>query len=461
MADTGPAAGRCVVGGDGGWRELERTAGRALRKAVPRSSHAAWDPGRSAVAAAAAGGVQPAAAARAWSRSATPACARRRSRSCAAPPAVMAHDLATTPVTGITVQACGDAHLLNFGCSPPRSATWSSTSTTSTRRCPAPGSGTSSGWPPASSWPAATIGFGGALRRRGRAAAVRTYREQMAALRARCGSWTSGTRGSTRPRSSPWPRAAPAGAGRARWPSADPPHQPAGAAPADRAGRRRRSRFVDDPPLLTHVDDATSWLGRREVAEPLPRPRSATTARAAGPLRLRRRRPQGGRGRQRRHPLLRRAAARGPRRRPAASCRSSRRSPRCWSRTPAEPLPPPRPTGRQRPAADSRRPATSSSAGPATAAADYYVRQLWDMKGSVDLEHLSTRPTSSPTAALCGWVLARAHARSGDAAAIAGYLGSGDRFDQAIATSPRPTPTRPRPTTRRSRRPGFILRGRG
>ena len=30
-------------------------------------------------------------------------------------PAVMAHDLSTTPVTGITVQACGDAHLLNFG----------------------------------------------------------------------------------------------------------------------------------------------------------------------------------------------------------------------------------------------------------------------------------------------------------------------------------------------------------
>ena len=36
-------------------------------------------------------------------------------------------------------------------------------------------------------------------------------------------------------------------------------------------------------------------------------------------------------------------------------------------------------------------------------------------------------------AGLCGWTLARAHARSGDAAAIASYLGSNDRFDQAVA----------------------------
>jgi sugar/nucleoside kinase (ribokinase family) len=36
-------------------------------------------------------------------------------------------------------------------------------------------------------------------------------------------------------------------------------------------------------------------------------------------------------------------------------------------------------------------------------------------------------------AGLCGWTLARAHARSGDSVAIAGYLGSGDAFDQALA----------------------------
>jgi hypothetical protein len=65
-------------------------------------------------------------------------------------------------------------------------------------------------------------------------------------------------------------------------------------------------------------------------------------------------------------------------------------------------------------------------------AADYYVRQLWDMKGSVDLDTLDPADLV-PYGRLCGWVLARAHARSGDAAAISGYLGTGDRFDRAVA----------------------------
>ena len=63
---------------------------------------------------------------------------------------------------------------------------------------------------------------------------------------------------------------------------------------------------------------------------------------------------------------------------------------------------------------------------------DYYVRQLWDGKGSAVIEAM--RPsTMASYARLCGWTLARAHARSGDAVAIAGYLGSGDRFDRALA----------------------------
>lgn len=61
----------------------------------------------------------------------------------------------------------------------------------------------------------------------------------------------------------------------------------------------------------------------------------------------------------------------------------------------------------------------------------YYVRQLRDMKGSVDVSTLT--PTGYVTyARLCGWALARAHARSGDAAAISGYLGKQDTFDRAI-----------------------------
>jgi uncharacterized protein (DUF2252 family) len=63
---------------------------------------------------------------------------------------------------------------------------------------------------------------------------------------------------------------------------------------------------------------------------------------------------------------------------------------------------------------------------------DYYVRQLWDSKISLDIAAL--RPSAMTFyARLCAWTLARAHARSGDPIAIAGYLGSSDRFDRAIA----------------------------
>jgi uncharacterized protein (DUF2252 family) len=63
---------------------------------------------------------------------------------------------------------------------------------------------------------------------------------------------------------------------------------------------------------------------------------------------------------------------------------------------------------------------------------DYYVRQLWDGKGSAVIETMNPS-TMAVYARLCGWTLARAHARSGDPAAIAGYLGSGDGFDRALA----------------------------
>jgi uncharacterized protein (DUF2252 family) len=63
---------------------------------------------------------------------------------------------------------------------------------------------------------------------------------------------------------------------------------------------------------------------------------------------------------------------------------------------------------------------------------DFYVRQLWDMKGSVDTSML--RPEGLGFyGGLCAWALARAHARSGDAVAISAYLGAGDTFDGAIA----------------------------
>ncbi len=62
---------------------------------------------------------------------------------------------------------------------------------------------------------------------------------------------------------------------------------------------------------------------------------------------------------------------------------------------------------------------------------DYYVRQLRDMKGSVNVDLMSPDDLGRYSS-LCGLTLARAHARSGDAAVIAGYLGAGDQFDRAI-----------------------------
>jgi hypothetical protein len=63
---------------------------------------------------------------------------------------------------------------------------------------------------------------------------------------------------------------------------------------------------------------------------------------------------------------------------------------------------------------------------------DFYVRQLWDWKNSVDLDAIVPRGLEL-YGKVCGWTLARAHARSGDRVAIASYLGKGDVFDRAVA----------------------------
>jgi hypothetical protein len=62
---------------------------------------------------------------------------------------------------------------------------------------------------------------------------------------------------------------------------------------------------------------------------------------------------------------------------------------------------------------------------------DYYWRQLRDWKGGMDVDSAGRRRLGD-YAGLCGWTLARSHARSGDPIAIAGYLGSGTVFDRAV-----------------------------
>src|SRR5439155_8881808 len=64
---------------------------------------------------------------------------------------------------------------------------------------------------------------------------------------------------------------------------------------------------------------------------------------------------------------------------------------------------------------------------------DFYIRQLWDSKGSAEVEAMD--PAGLETyGKIGGWTLARAHARSGDRIAFAAYLGSGNAFDRAMAT---------------------------
>jgi uncharacterized protein (DUF2252 family) len=62
----------------------------------------------------------------------------------------------------------------------------------------------------------------------------------------------------------------------------------------------------------------------------------------------------------------------------------------------------------------------------------YYWRQLHDMKGSIETD-LLRGPGLEILATMCGWTLARGHARSGHRVAIASYLGVSDRFDQGLA----------------------------
>jgi uncharacterized protein (DUF2252 family) len=64
---------------------------------------------------------------------------------------------------------------------------------------------------------------------------------------------------------------------------------------------------------------------------------------------------------------------------------------------------------------------------------DFYIRQLWDQKGSAMIDTMAPR-VMSVYSELCGQTLAKAHARSGDAIAIASYLGRSSTFDRAIAS---------------------------
>ena len=69
--------------------------------------------------------------------------------------------------------------------------------------------------------------------------------------------------------------------------------------------------------------------------------------------------------------------------------------------------------------------------GPDGVTRHYYLRQLWDWKASADIESMSPDGLDA-YARICGWTLARSHARTGDRQAIAGYIGGGDTLARAL-----------------------------
>jgi len=102
----------------------------------------------------------------------------------------------------------------------------------------------------------------------------------------------------------------------------------------------------------------------------------------------------------------------------------------------------PRPAGRDGTTADAAR--TDVFLGWLTGQKGYhgYVRQLRDAKIKPLVETFDAE-TLTAYGQACGWALARAHAKAGDALLIGGYLGSKDVFDEAMGDSRSPTPTRP------------------
>jgi uncharacterized protein (DUF2252 family) len=417
-----------VVWGTWGMAGARAEAGRELRKVVPRSSHAVWDP---------AGRPSPLRLLEETNRHRVPELVPiRAARMRASPfaflrgaPAVMARDLSTTPVTGMTVQACGDAHLLNFGlfATPERNLSFGLNDFDET--LPAPWEWDVKRLTISFVVAGRTVGFDPAVCRQAALAVVGVYREQVASYagmrllevwysRVDAAEIVAMARGRRR-------KEVTRRLDRAEH------HTNLDALPrlTEPVGGDRR--FVEDPPLLTHVDD----IDERWVTEVLASYRSTLSDERRQLL-----------DRYRAHDAARKVVGVGS------------VGTRCYvllllghrhddplllqvKQATASVLEPYAGRSRYRHpghrVVNGQRLLQTASdiflgwAG--DGASRYYIRQLWDMKGSINLETLDPADLV-PYARLCGWVLARAHARSGDAVAISGYLGSSDRFDRAVAT---------------------------
>ncbi|HEX4494369.1 MAG TPA: DUF2252 domain-containing protein [Thermoanaerobaculia bacterium] len=403
------------------------SAGKALRKHSPRSAHADWRPAeRDPVAILRAGD-------RGRLRELLPI---RYGRMCTSPlgflrgaAVVMAADLAPAPVTGLHVQACGDAHLLNFGgfSTPERRLVFDVTDFDESLAAP---------W----EWDVKRLAASVAVAGRHLAhpdhdcsgsarAAVSAYREMMVQLAAMktLDVWYArldleAVAAATRDAVGHPMFARPAGA-----------HATAKIFPRLTTGRDGAPRIADEPPKIYHSHsrtgveaDARAFLGRfrksltperrllfdrfelADVAMKVVGVGSVGTRCAVALLRA---------GED--DPLF-------------LQIKEARRSV-------LEPF-----TGRCAYANQGERVVLGQRLMQSASdiflgwsrdakGRDYYCRQLRDGKVSVNVEGISAADLAT-YAGFCGRALARAHARSGDAAEIAGYLGDNDRFDQALGS---------------------------
>ncbi len=416
-------------------RAERRAAGKALRRHVPRSSHATWSPPParpdpvSLLEETTPGRLAHLVPIR-YGRMITSPFAFLRGSA-----VIMANDLATTPVTGIQVQACGDAHLGNFGtfATPERNQVFDLNDFDET--LPGPWEWDVKRLAASIVVAGRALGFAGTLNRQAVLNGLRAYREHMAEFAGMrsLDLWYS--------------RIDVAGVLKrlARSEKLDADHRFI-KGELERARRRTslqvfpkltsavdgQYHIADDPPLLTHIED-------NELAE-----RLRTFVQAYGTSLQ-----------DDRHALLDHyqfvdmaqkvvgVGSVGTRCFIALLLGHDSTDPLFLQIKEAQASvlerhlgPSVYPNAAQRVVCGQRLIQAASDiflgwsrVGPI----DYYVRQLRDMKLSLDIERMSVNGFIV-YAGLCGWALARAHARSGDPAQISAYLGKGNVFDRAVTS---------------------------
>jgi uncharacterized protein (DUF2252 family) len=436
LEDAGPASAS--------WRE-RRLAGRAMRAAVPRSAHAdgGVEDGRDPI-----GILQAQAAARQ-----PDLIGIRHSRMAASPfaylrgaAAVMAADLITTPVTGSRVQLCGDAHIRNFGtfATPERNLTFSINDFDET--LPGPWEWDVKRFAASLHVVAAEHGFAPASCREMVAAAVRAYRQRMRGYARMSsmqvwydlkgvddllGHYTADARSQVKcDIARAWRRRYSRAIAKRTMTVDD----DGSAAEVQRSGRT--VRFREEPPIQVHLESAGHQLD--EALETYESYRASLPDDKRVLL-----------GRYRILDVARRVVGVGSVGTLVWVCLLQAQSRRGDDRivlqvkqaqpSVLEPYLQPSPIGHagrrvvvgQRLTQGPTDTFLGWCEGPRSGR-QYYVRQLWDRKGRSDLTTMSRRGLTEH-ATLCAWALARAHARSGDAATISGYLGKSVVFDRAIA----------------------------